>query len=425
MYSTPQVVPQNSRLRNEELESLGRPSRMCEPCSTIDVDELGGERLLGLLPREMFLSVVALRRKLHAFPELAFQEHTTAKTLRDELSQIDGVELLDFSAGGTGVLALIEGAIGGGPTVLFRADMDALPIAEDPIDSGGGLERDEKRQKVACCALCGSSPWNAGPSSAGGSTLRRQVQKPVVSTVAGVSHACGHDGHMAMLVGAAKLLGTRRGQLQGRIVLLFQPAEERHPLSNPQGGAIHMIRDQQAGRKLALRLGALDTAGVKATAEAAAAAEADSDDARAPMDGNDTSMDSPLLMGVDEVYGCHLWNYSSAGTVGIAAGAVTANSDSCVSWTRTADPLVARAPRMPPAVAPRTESSVLPSRAESFCLGRVAGFNLWCTVRAGTPPRRRAQSMLLWSQASSIRMVAAYWNGLRLCGLTSLYGPVP
>ena len=108
---------------------------------------------------------------------------------------------------------------------------------------------------------------------------------------------------------------------------------------------------------------------MKATAEAAAAAEADSDDARAPMDGNDTSMDSPLLMGVDEVYGCHLWNYSSAGTVGIAAGAVTANSDSCVSWTRTADPLVARAPRMPPAVAPRTESSVLPSRAESFCLG--------------------------------------------------------
>jgi hippurate hydrolase len=120
------------------------------------------------------------RRHLHAHPELGFALHRTAAFVAARLREF-GVDAVHEGIARTGIVALIGGR-GEGPTIGLRADMDALPIAE-----ATGL--------------------------------------PHASTVPGVMHACGHDGHMAMLLGAAKYLaGTRR--FAGRVALIFQPAEE-------------------------------------------------------------------------------------------------------------------------------------------------------------------------------------------------------
>jgi len=122
-----------------------------------------------------------------------------------------------------------------------------------------------------------------------------------------------------MLIGAAKVLAAKLEELKGRVVLVFQPAEERHPLNNPKGGAIR-IRDAAAGEELSVVLGGpskpLRDASQWTTEQLHLT------------DGSDTTMDARLLELVDEVYGLHLWNYASAGTVGCASGSMTANSDS-------------------------------------------------------------------------------------------------
>jgi len=109
-------------------------SELCDPTDAelraLCASTTGPSHLESLLPLANYRDIVALRRKLHEFPELANREHGTAATIREELTAIDGVELLGFAAGGTGVLALIEGATTEGRTILFRADMDGLPIAE-------------------------------------------------------------------------------------------------------------------------------------------------------------------------------------------------------------------------------------------------------------------------------------------------------
>ncbi|MFT3714596.1 MAG: amidohydrolase [Gordonia sp. (in: high G+C Gram-positive bacteria)] len=122
--------------------------------------------------------LTALRRDLHAHPELAFDEHRTAGVVADRLRGL-GAEVTT-GIGGTGVVGVLRGERPG-PTVGLRADMDALPVTE---------------------------------------TLPR----PHASTVPGVMHACGHDGHCAMLLGAAELLAGR--DFAGTAVLVFQPAEE-------------------------------------------------------------------------------------------------------------------------------------------------------------------------------------------------------
>ncbi|NNG98788.1 amidohydrolase [Gordonia araii] len=121
----------------------------------------------------------ALRRDLHAHPELAFDEHRTAGVIADRLRGL-GVEVTT-GIGGTGVVGVIDGT-SPGPTVGLRADMDALPITEE-------------------------------------------LERPHASQTPGVMHACGHDGHCAMLLGAAEILGADR-DFAGRVVLVFQPAEE-------------------------------------------------------------------------------------------------------------------------------------------------------------------------------------------------------
>jgi amidohydrolase len=136
-------------------------------------------------------SVVADRRAIHRRPELAYREHETAALVESRLRAL-GIPLRT-GVGGTGVVGLIEGAHPG-RTVLLRADMDALPIQEE----------------------------NAAEYA---------------STVPGVMHACGHDVHTAVLIGAARLLLERRAELAGCVKLMFQPAEEGG------AGALRMIED--------------------------------------------------------------------------------------------------------------------------------------------------------------------------------------
>jgi hippurate hydrolase len=132
-----------------------------------------------------------IRRQIHQYPELALQEFHTAGFLTTKLDELAIPYKKDIA--GTGIMAVIGQDKTGVPTVALRADMDGLPITEKT-----GL--------------------------------------PFASQNAGVMHACGHDGHMAMLLGAAALL-TRKPRLPGRVVLVFQPAEE------DMGGAEKMIAE--------------------------------------------------------------------------------------------------------------------------------------------------------------------------------------
>jgi amidohydrolase len=136
-------------------------------------------------------AVVALRRHFRAHPELGGKEFATREKVVEILTTL-GLE--PTRAGGTGVVADIKGAAGG-KTVALRADMDALPLKDE----------------------CG---------------------QPYASTVDGVAHACGHDGHTAALLGVAMVLTELRDQFRGTVRLLFQPSEEILP-----GGSLGMIGD--------------------------------------------------------------------------------------------------------------------------------------------------------------------------------------
>ena len=128
----------------------------------------------------MLEEVVATRRDLHAHPELGFKEHRTAGVVASRLREL-GIEVHERIAQ-TGVLGVIKGARPG-KTIMLRADMDALPIHE-------------------------------------------LNETPYKSTNEGLMHACGHDGHVAILLGAARVLNERRAEIPGTVVLCFQPAEE-------------------------------------------------------------------------------------------------------------------------------------------------------------------------------------------------------
>eukprot|EP00927_Polykrikos_kofoidii_P055633 TRINITY_DN49848_c0_g1_i1.p1 TRINITY_DN49848_c0_g1~~TRINITY_DN49848_c0_g1_i1.p1 ORF type:complete len:531 (-),score=61.90 TRINITY_DN49848_c0_g1_i1:90-1682(-) len=297
-----------------------------------EVWAFGSERLSKTVSADIFREMVVLRRRLHEMPELAFNEFRTAAIVREELRGVGGIHVLDAPVGGTGVVALIRGCCDSPvgvrkKVILFRADMDALPIPE--ANSENSDSNDVKRRKLGaagtygCCGLCGKSMLKTVATDVPRpcSSHARKWSKFSMSKEPGASHACGHDGHMAMLIGAAKVIAARREQLQGSVVLCFQPAEERHPINNPMGGAIRMIRDVTAGEELCRALGAQAKPSSKNEENWTA-------EERNLTDGHDTSMDGSLLDSVDEVYGAHLWNYASAGTIGCAPGSVTANSDS-------------------------------------------------------------------------------------------------
>ncbi|WP_299821812.1 amidohydrolase [uncultured Pontibacter sp.] len=125
--------------------------------------------------------VVALRHALHQHPELSGKEISTAARIVAFLEKYKPDEVIT-GLGGTGVAAIFKGRSPGGPTVLFRAELDALPIQEtNELD--------------------------------------------YTSVIAGTSHKCGHDGHMAILAALASLLHHRQ-LARGKVILLFQPAEE-------------------------------------------------------------------------------------------------------------------------------------------------------------------------------------------------------
>lgn len=135
--------------------------------------------------------LIAVRRDFHQHPEIAFQEVRTAGIVAKTLAEL-GLEV-QTGVGKTGVVGILEGDTDG-PTVLVRADMDALPIHEEN-------------------------------------------DVPYASKIAGKMHACGHDGHTAIALGVAKLFAAQREKISGRIKFVFQPAEE------VAGGAKAMIAD--------------------------------------------------------------------------------------------------------------------------------------------------------------------------------------
>jgi len=170
--------------------------------------------------------IIAIRRDFHMYPELGFNEFRTSKVISEKLKSFN--IKVNTNIGKTGVVGdlLIDTNY---KTVALRADMDALPMQEM------------------------------------GDTSYKSVNK-------GIMHACGHDGHMAMLLGCAEVLSQMRKNLKVNVRFIFQPAEEG------EGGARYIIAD-----------GALD--------------------------------------GVDEIYGMHLWNYQPYGEVGIMPGSVMAAAD--------------------------------------------------------------------------------------------------
>ena len=169
----------------------------------------------------------AWRHLLHQHPELSYEEVWTSNFVAEKLASF-GLEV-HRGMGKTGVVGILHGTGTSSRAIGLRADMDALPIQETDNHSY-------------------SSKNN------------------------GVMHACGHDGHMAILLGAAKALSKTKNSLSGTVRFIFQPAEEGG------GGARHMIEE-----------GCLD--------------------------------------GVSEIYGIHLWNYQPVGEVGVKDGPILAAAD--------------------------------------------------------------------------------------------------
>lgn len=140
---------------------------------------------------QYFPDVQAIRRHIHAHPELSFQEYETAKFISGKLNELN----IEHATGvaGTGIVALIKGRNPETKCIALRADMDALPISE--ANEVSYKSRNE-----------------------------------------GIMHACGHDVHSTCLLGAARILSELKDQFEGTIKLIFQPGEEKHP-----GGASLMI----------------------------------------------------------------------------------------------------------------------------------------------------------------------------------------
>jgi amidohydrolase len=181
------------------------------------------------LPQSLLDEVVATRRDLHQHPELGFQETRTAGIVAARLREL-GYEVHE-GIGITGVVGVMHGTRPG-KTIMLRADMDALPLSEETGNAFASLEL-------------------------------------------GKMHACGHDGHVAILLGAARAIASRKSELAGKLVLCFQPAEEG------QGGALKMLEDGLIER-----------------------------------------------FGIERAYGLHLFSHLPTGVLGFREGPFYASSDS-------------------------------------------------------------------------------------------------
>jgi amidohydrolase len=144
------------------------------------------------LARQYADEFIAVRRHLHAHPELSYQEFETAQFVKQ---QLDKLGIPHRTMAQTGVIGLIEGKNSSKRVIALRADMDALPIKEE-----NKVEYKSKNE--------------------------------------GVMHACGHDVHTTCLLGAAKILNELKNEWEGTVKLIFQPGEERNP-----GGASILIKE--------------------------------------------------------------------------------------------------------------------------------------------------------------------------------------
>ncbi|MFY2762595.1 amidohydrolase [Arenimonas sp. MALMAid1274] len=149
--------------------------------------------------------VQAWRRDLHQHPELGNQETRTAAKVAEHLRSL-GLEVRT-GIGPTGVSAVLRGAKPG-PRIALRADMDALPVTEET-----------------------------------GLPFASTVKADYRGTPVGVMHACGHDAHVAILMGVAEALASMRGELSGEAMFVFQPAEEGPPTVGEVYGAARMIKE--------------------------------------------------------------------------------------------------------------------------------------------------------------------------------------
>ena len=167
--------------------------------STADLKQELDEQLDPLMSK-----VIAWRHNLHQNPELSNREYKTSKKVATHLRSL-GIKV-ETKIAYTGVVGLIEGGLPG-PTIALRADMDALPVEEKT-----GLPFASKERATY---------------------LGQNV---------GVMHACGHDAHVAILMGVAEFLAKNKADIKGNIMLIFQPAEEGPP-EGENGGAKMMLEE--------------------------------------------------------------------------------------------------------------------------------------------------------------------------------------
>ncbi len=182
---------------------------------------------------EIFPKVVELRRDFHSYPEVAFEEYRTSEIIEKEL-KILGIETFRLTE--TGVVGLLDTGKEG-PTIALRADIDALPLKD----------------------------------------MKEPLKVPYVSKNDGVCHACGHDGHTAILLGTAMVLSKIKDEFTGKVKFIFQPAEER---TKRIGGASILVEK-----------------GV---------------------------LENPK---VDSIFGLHLWTNYPTGKIGLRTGKFMASSD--------------------------------------------------------------------------------------------------
>ena len=148
--------------------------------------------------------VISWRHNLHQFPELSNREYKTSKKVASHLRSL-GIKV-ETGIAYTGVVGLIEGGLPG-PTIALRADMDALPVEEKT-----------------------------------GLPFASKERAKYLGQNVGVMHACGHDAHVAILMGVAEFLSKNKESLEGNIMLIFQPAEEGPP-EGENGGAKMMLEE--------------------------------------------------------------------------------------------------------------------------------------------------------------------------------------